>query len=288
MNRNSLPVLLACFFLVFSCTHREGGKTRNDEFKLIAEDVTRVIPELHSIAELKSLFELTGVGFYPEIVNDPSRASKYTGKQKTAANLGVYMADMVYVISTAGENRAKKKYSAILELAKDFGFADEVLNMTYERYEEGNTSVEEFYTLLQQSLENSSKQMTESEVSEVHSYLIYGNYIEKLYLVTSLLRYDKKKLDDETEAVLKRDLLALLTNQVSRIDEMIFILDKYPDQWSEVVDLKDLQKLMDAYLLANTKRDSLLALSPQEIYRADEVNDVLDQIELLRRRIVLY
>ena len=288
MIKKCISVVIVSFILFVSCTHREGGKTRNDEFKLIAEDVTKVIPELHSIAEIKTLFELAGVGYHPDLVNDPTNATKYSGKQKIAANLGVYMADMVYVISTKGENRAKKEYSAILELAKDFGFADDVLNMSYERYEEGNTSVEEFYKQLQQSLENSSKQMTESEVSEIHSYLIYGNYIEKLYLVSSLLRHDNKKLEKETEAVLKRDLLALLTNQVSRINEMIFILEKYPDQWSEVVELKDLQKLMDLYLLANTKRDSLLTLSPQQIYKADEVNDVLDQIELLRRRIVLY
>lgn len=288
MIKKCISIVIVSLILFASCTHRDGGKTRNDEFKLIAEDVTKVIPELHSITEIKTLFELAGVGYYPGMVNDPTNAKKYSGKQKIAANLGVYMADMVYVVSTKGEKRAKKEYTAILELAKDFGFADDVLNMTYERYEEGNTSVEEFYTQLQQSLENSSKQMTESEVSEIHSYLIYGNYIEKLYLVSSLLRHDNKKLEKETDAVLKRDLLALLTNQVSRINEMIFILEKYPDQWSEVVDLKDLQKLMDLYLLANTKRDSLLTLTPQQIYDANEVNDVLDQIELLRRRIVLY
>lgn len=286
MTKNTLLLAILLCTLAFACRHNEGGKTRDNEFKLISENVTKVIPELHSISELKTLFDEAGIDFYPELVNDPAKATMYMGKQKTAANLGAYMADLVYVMSTGEEE--KPDYKAVLNLADEFGFSNEVLRLSYQRFEEENTSVEDFYGGLQQALENSSKQMSESEASEIHSYLIYGNYIEKLYLVSSLMERDYKNIDEKTEAMLKRNFLTLLTNQVSRINEMIYILGKYPDQWSEVVDLKELQKLMDVYLLANTKRDSLLTLSPSEIYKAQEVKAVVDQIDILRRRIVLY
>jgi len=282
-----IVLLLAVFTISNSCLNLERRKTKDNKFKLNTEDVAGVIPELHSISELKAIFEIADVGFNPEIINQTEYVSLYFGDQKIAANIGVYVADLLYVMSTKENPDIHKEYGVILELAKQFGFADELLNVTLERYENGITSVDQLFSLLEQSLENSSKNITESEVSEFNSYLILGNYIEKLYIVSSLLQQRNDKVDAEAEAKMKHALLTLMSNQSIRIDQLIYIISKYPDRSSDVLVLEDLKLLFSNYLDVEANRDKILKLDPVELYKSKEVTTIFNQIEKIRNRIVL-
>jgi hypothetical protein len=280
-------ILLIVFSISISCVNQERQKTKDNKFKLNTEDVAVVIPELHSISELKAILEIADIGFNPEIINQTEYVSLYFGDQKIAANIGVYLADLVYVMSTKENPDIYKEYGAIFELAKQFGFADDLLNVTLERYENGNTSVDQLFELLEKSLENSSKNMSGSEVSEFSSYLLLGNYIEKLYIVSSLLQQRNDKVDVETEAEMKSGLLSLMTRQSIRIDQMIYVLSKYPNRSLDVLVLEDLQLLFNNYLNVEANRDKILKLKPVELYNSKEVITIFNQIEKIRNRIVL-
>jgi hypothetical protein len=280
-------ILLIVFSISISCVNQERQKTKDNKFKLNTEDVAVVIPELHSISELKAILEIADIGFNPDIINQTEYVSLYLGDQKIAANIGVYLADLVYVMSTKENPDIHKEYGAILELAKQFGFADDLLNVTLERYENGNTSVDQFFELLEKSSENSSKNMSGSEVSEFSSYLLLGNYIEKLYIVSSLLQQRNDKVDAETDAQIKSGLLSLMTNQSIRIDQLIYVLSKYPNRSLDVLVLEDLQLLFNNYLNVEANRDKILKLEPEEIYQSKEVTTIFNQIEKIRYRIVL-
>ena len=230
MSQRTILLMLIVSSISISCVNQERQKTKDNRFKLNSEDVAVVIPELHSISELKVILEIADIEFNPEIINQTEYVSRYFGDQKIAANIGVYLADLVYVMSTKENPDVYKEYGAILELAKQFGLADDLLNITLERYENGSTSVDQIFELLEKSLENSSKKMSETEVSEFSSYMILGNYIEKLYIVSSLLQQRNHKVDAETEAQMQSGLLSLMTNQSIRIDQMIYILSKYPNR----------------------------------------------------------
>jgi hypothetical protein len=287
MSHRIVLLLLIVFSISISCVNQESQKTKDNKFKLNSEDVVVVIPELHSISELKAILEIADIGFNPDIINQTEYVSLYFGDQKIAANIGVYLADLVYVMSTKENPDIHKEYGAILELAKQFGFADDLLNVTLERYKNGNTSVDLLFELLEKSLENSSKNMSGSEVSEFSSYLLLGNYIEKLYIVSSLLQQRNDKVDVETEAEMKSGLLSLMTRQSIRIDQMIYVLSKYPNRSLDVLVLEDLQLLFNNYLNVEANRDKILKLKPVELYNSKEVITIFNQIEKIRNRIVL-
>lgn len=287
MKHRIVLFLIVIMSTFISCVNQDRQKTKDSKFKLNAEDVAIVIPELHSISELKIIFEAADIKFDPQIINQTELVSHYFGDKKIAANIGVYLADLVYVLSAKENADIKKEYGAVFELAKQYGFADSLLNLTVERYENGNVSVNEFFKLLEESLENSSKNMSESDVSEFNSYLILGNYIEKLYLVSSLLQQKNDEVDSETAAKLKIKLLHLLSNQSVRINQLIYVMSKYPNQSADVLVQEDLQKLFDSYVTIEANRDKILALEPAEIYKSKEVNAIFKQIDKIRNRMVL-
>lgn len=270
-----------------SCVNQERQKTKDSKFKLNAEDVSIVIPELHSISELKTIFEAADMRFDPEIINQQEFVSLYLGDKKIAANIGVYLADLVYVMTTKENPDIQKEYGAVFELAKQYGIADGLLNLTFERYENGNVSMDGFFKLLEESLENSSNNMSESEVSEFNSYLILGNYIEKLYIVSSLLQQKNDKVNPATEAEMKRGLLHLISNQSIRINQLIYVMSKYPNNSTDVLVLEDLELLFSNYLDVEANRDEILKLEAVELLKLEEVTTVFKQIEKIRNRMVL-
>lgn len=277
--------------LVFSisCQNQKSKKDTSPkvESEEVAEEVVELAPKLRSIETIKSVLQMSDVGYYPEIINDPLNALKYEGDRKIAANLGVYMGDMIYVLTTSGRSDAYANYGAIMELAKDFGITDEFPKLILERYDEGNTSVDSVLIVLEDALNNSERKLSENDKSEFYAFMLLGNYIEKLYVVSSIIQRPKRaNVPEAAVAQLKRNLLLVMGKQSGPLKELVAILADYSDDASHVVALDEIEELINRYETVGKQRDNLLKLAPAEIYQAKEIQAIHDQIEIVRNRIV--
>ena len=244
--------------------------------------------KLTSISEIKAVFEMSDVGFYPELINEPTNALKYQGDKKIAANLGAYSADLLYVVATS-EDRSDivQGYGAIMQLSQEYGLTDNVPQIILKRYEEGDASVEEVFNMLQKALDDSERNLTEQDKREFFAYHAFGNYMEKLYLISSIIERPKKTdVPEEVEATLKRNLVQYIANQAIRLQGLMDLLAPYPNLSSDVVVLDDIKVLKAQYEYIHGKRSKLMEMGPEEFYKDKDVKAILKQIKKIRSRIV--
>ena len=243
--------------------------------------------KLTSIAEIRAVFELSDVGFYPEIVNEPSNALKYKGDKKIAANIGAYAADLLYVVATSDQSKIVEQYGAILELSQNFGITNDLLPVILKRYEDGNATVSEVFDMMQKALDDSEKNLTLEDKLEYFTYHTYGNYIEKLYVVSSIIDRPKKAdIPEEAELTLKRNLIKFVSNQDEKLQILIDLLSPYTDKADDVVDIKEIVTLKKMYETTKAKRTELTKLGPKEFYEDKDVKAIIKQIKKIRTRLV--
>ncbi len=288
MKQKLLFLFISIFILSVACTNQKAKKTSSEpKAEKSTEVVLDVKPRLHSISDIKAVFQMADVGYFPEIINPPANALNYTGDRKIAANMGVYLGDMLYVVATSKKKIAYLNYGAIMELAKNAGLTEEFPQLIIERYEKENLSTDSMLTILDKALDKSEKKLTENDKAEFFSFILLGNYIEKLYIVSKILvQPSEAGLPANVDAMLKRNLFLLVAKQTGPLEELISIVSKYAGGANQVVDMAELNELLSYYKEAQANKETLAKLAPSELYKSKEVVQVFNQIEKVRNRIV--
>ncbi|WP_163715833.1 hypothetical protein [Mangrovibacterium lignilyticum] len=243
-----------------------------------------LLPTLWNLSTIQSFFEMHDVTYYPEILNEPLKAKAYEGDHKIAANMGVYMTDLAYTVGTEGYAVGNPSYGALMELADKEGLAEEFPDLIIERYADSDATVDSLMQMFDNMLENGEKEMSGKDIKEFHDFIIMGNYIEKLYVVAELVEKNSRSGSDyEAAKNLNRELLLFMAKQGDNLDELSKLMIGYS---SNVVDHKDLQKLVVDYEQLKAKKDQLIELSADEIYKHPLVKDIVENITKVRTRVV--
>jgi len=254
----------------------------NSSFKIMEKT-----PNLKNLSELSAFFDMLDISYYPDLVNDPVNAHKYIGNEKkTAANLGAYLGDMVYVMGSEGYIEAYKNFGAAMELANEMDIEKEFPNLVIDRYE-GKMPTDSIMLLLDEALNKSEKDLSEKDKVIFYDFMLYGNYIEKLHVISGLLvRVNKSKLPDVAIADLKRNLLIFMAKQRKPLEKAYAIMTPYFNNTPEIINEGELKHLIALYKDLEANKDAILKLDPKEIYNAKEVLAIGKQIEVVRNRIV--
>ena len=164
---------------------------------------------------------------------------------------------------------------------------DDFLKIMLERYENENVSVDSVLIVLDNALSNSKKKLSENQKSEFYAFMLLGNYIEKLYIVSSIVKRPKRaNVPEAAVAQLKRNMLLLMGKQGAPLEELLGLLEGYSDDASHVVSLDEIKELINRYKTIAAQRENILKLEPAEIYKAKEILAIHEQIEIIRNRIV--
>ncbi len=250
-------------------------------------EIMKKNPNLKNMSELSAFFDMLDISYYPDLVNDPVNAHKYLdNEKKTAANLGVYLGDMVYVMGSEGYIEAYKNFGAAMELANEMGIEDDFPNLVIDRYE-GKVPTDSVMLLLDNALNKSEKHLSKQDKAVIYDFMLYGNYIEKLHVISGLLvRVNKSKLPEVAIADLKRNLLIFMAKQRKPLEKAYEIMTPYFKNTPEIINEGELKELINLYKVLEANKDAILKLDPLEMYNAKEVNAIEKQIEVVRNRIV--
>jgi len=208
------------------------------------------MPAYNSISDIFQLFQHVEVSYYPEIVNNIENIERYMNNELlTAANIGVYIADLAYAYSTGSENAAIPSYFAAMELSQNIQLAMTFLVVFLENYSVTEAELDTILLKLEQDLQTSAAYLTGEEEVRLYSALLTGTYIEKVFLLYSIIsKYSENSVPENEIIENIQRLIWIASGQKKALEKLNQVIDGYeiPEEYQLYhYELSNLEKQMN-------------------------------------------
>ena len=255
------------FLILVSC----GSKKTQEEDATDAFNIEDYIkaaesiePDLDKVDQIFNILYMVNAGYYDVLTNDPYSAHNYkTSYPVAAANLGIYVADIVYHLYGESDERMYLTFQAAQQLAKHIGVESEFASWTMENLEGTMMKRDTITHLFNALLKDSENYNSEKEMLFVHTAFLTGSFIEKVYISSNLLK--EKMNDQDISKEEEGDIRKLLIIYLNQLDPSATILydafEQQEDQLEGLAILSSFEGLKE--LAAHLKEmKSTLSVSP--------------------------
>ncbi len=250
MNYNKYLRLTAICFMIGSTSlffsgckgdKKEAENTEEDVIDASKDNLVSVNGELFSIPsplQTSILLKTSGANYSKDLLNVTSKLPSYSTEYKKALNLGVYGADLGYVIIYGQTQDALGYLNASKKLAEDInvsGAFDENLMKRFEKNMSNNDSLLSIFTSAYRATDLYLKNNDRNAVSGM---VITGGWVESMYFTLNILKKDFKN---------KKNVVQRVGEQKNTLDHVIKLLTPFyqnPDM-TELTELTD--ALVDLY-----------------------------------------
>ncbi|NOR34812.1 MAG: hypothetical protein GQ579_09045 [Bacteroidales bacterium] len=288
---NFTLALLISLALFASCGSSQKKDQSSDTFNI--EDYIKaaetIDPTINSVEQVFDILDLVNAEYYDVLTNDTYNAHSYkTSYPIAAANLGIYMVDILYHFYGEAQETMYLSFQAAQELAKEIGVDQEFGLWTLEKLE-GSTMQRDTITMMFNTLLEESEQYgSEKEMIFIHTAFLTGSFVEKVHITGNLLKQKMLAEDltqnDEGDI---RELLVIFMNQLNPSSSILY--DAFlaqQDQLEGLVVLTTFERLkkLSAHL---TELKPTLAVAPvSEIMANEDLKTAFQLIENLRSMLV--
>ncbi len=290
MKTSFLICAIGVLLITVSCKNQQAKNetVQNTIAESIKDEVVQIFPDLRSSSRLADVMNQVDAKYHADIPNTFNNTEKYTEDvKKAAANLGVYMADFMYTISTAGYNETSKSYDLVVKMAVNIGLRDVFPNFIRERLHGGNLSADSVVMLLDKAFSESEINLSDAHKKEIFAAIILGNYIEKLHITSELiLKPTQADLPAEVSAQLKRKLLLFMVQQRKPLEVLLKLVSESTYNLGDVLVIDDINELILRYKELEDNKENLLKLDSPSMINATEIVAIQNQINKIRTRII--
>jgi hypothetical protein len=287
-----LTAALLTVVLMASCGNRNKQESEpSGEFDLNAyiEAAEAIDPNLTRVDQVFNILDMVHAEYYDVLTNDPYNAHQYkTSYPIAAANLGIYMTDVIYHFYGENEDAMFITFQAAQELAKYIGVESEFATFTFEQLEGTVIRRDTLTMLFNNLLEDSEKYNTEQEMVFVHTAFLTGSFIEKVYISSNLLiqKMSDQELTPEKESDI-RELLIIYLNQLDPSTGILYEAYKQQEEQLEgLVVLTTFDRLRELSQELQQVKPTLSLAPISEISANQELRRTFELIANLRNLLV--
>ena len=287
----SLALVFSMLILVSCGSSQKKEKQSDTTFDMAAYVATAeaIDPNLNKVDQVFNILDLVNAEYNDVLTNDPYSAHSYKFNYSIgAANLGIYMADILYHHYGGNDEAMYLSFAAAQELAKYLGIQSEFGAFTIESMTGTSMNRDTISHLFNGLLQDSKNYNSEEEMVFVHTSFLIGSFVEKVFISSNLLK-EKMAASDMTKEQEGdiRELLVIYLNQLSPSTGLLAdALEKQKDQMEGMVAITTFEKLKE---LSNHLKEvkNTLAVAPiSEIAANQELQTTFNLIANLRMVIV--
>lgn len=288
--RSALIAVLT-LFLITSCGNRKQESKSNETFDLQSyiKAAEAVDPNLNKVDQVFTILDMVRAEYYDVLTNDPYSAHSYKSSYPiAAANLGIYMTDIIYHFYGEAEETMFLTFSAAQELAKYLGLESDFAAWTIERLEGSTVNRDTITVLFNNLLVDSKNYTSEKETVFVHTAFLTGSFIEKVYITGSLLKQKMQagELTKEDEGDI-RELLVIYLNQLNPATGVLYdAFVRQQDQLEGLLVLTTFQKLEMLSDQLKLVKPELIAAPVTDIAANLDLNNTFELVSNLRNLLV--
>lgn len=285
-------------FMVFleSCG---GGKKKDDKESDIQEKMSKtdsakdsrvvnVGGKLFSIPspiQTAYLIKRSGASFDEQLLNDPSRAPKYTKKFEKAVNLGIYGADLGYVTIYDNTQNAFNYLNAVQTLARDIGLGSAFDKSLIKRFKKNMGKKDSMLTLVSDAYRSADNYLKKNDRTDVAGMVLAGGWIEALYFATDVAKkgHDKVKQRVAMQRTSLNNLIQLLSRKRGN-EEINDLVEDLEDLYNVFENVKISYKHQEP--VTKPKEKTTVLKSKTEVKISDaQLDSIHRQIKDIRNQI---
>jgi|GEM_PF-1460798 len=281
-----LTVLISLGLLV-SCGNNKKKNQTSETFNIedYIDAAETIDPTINNVEQIFDILDMVNAEYYDVLTNDAYRAQNYeTSYPVAAANLGVYMVDILYHFYGEADDAMYLSFQAAQELAKYIGVDSEFGVWTLEKLEGTNLQRDTITRMFNNLLKDSEKYNSEKEMIFIHTAFLTGSFVEKVHITGNLLETKLKAEDmsQEDEGDI-RELLVIFLNQLNPSTSVLYdAFVRQQDQLRGLIVLNTFERLKDLSNLLIELKPTLVVAPISEIAANPELKNAFDLIENLR------
>lgn len=284
--------LVLTSLILSSCGSSQKKEKQSDEtftFEDYIAAAEAIDPNLQKVDQLFKILDLVNAEYNSVLTNDPYSAHNYKfSKSVAAANLGIYMADIVYHQYGENDEAMYLSFAAAQELAKEIGVQSKFATFTIESM--GGTAMnrDTLAQMFNELLQDSENYTSEQEMVFIHTAFLTGSFVEKLYISSNLLK-EKLAADGMTKEQEGdiRELLVIYLNQLNPSTGILAeALEQQQDQLEGMVTITTFEKLKELSEQLKEVKSALAVAPVNEIASNEDLRTTFNLIANMRMVII--
>jgi len=284
---NYILIVLISLGLFVSCGSNKKKNQTSETFSIddYIEAAETIDPTINNVDQIFDILDMVNAEYYALLTNDPYSAHSYeTTYPVAAANLGVYMVDILYRFYGEDDDAMYLSFQAAQQLAKYLGVDSEFGVWTLEKLEGTNLQRDTITRMFNNLLKDSEKYNSEKEMIFIHTAFLTGSFVEKVHITGNLLmtKLKNENMSQEDEGDI-RELLVIFLNQLNPSTSVLFdAFVRQQDQLRGLIVLNTFEKLRDLSNILIELKPTLVVAPISEIATNPELKSAFDLIENLR------
>lgn len=285
---NCLVLLLT--LALWSCGSKKEKEDNTDEFKQAEEslndEIKDVVYNIPSPSEIPYMLQASGAEYNQSLLSDRKKADSYlTKNDKMALNLGVYAADIGYLVSYDKTQDAINYVNSAKKLADNLGVLGSFDAELLKRFEANISAKDSLARMVNGAIKETEKYLKNDNRSKPAALMLTGSFIEGLYISTGLIKsYPKNILKDDDRNLILTPLINVVINQRKSVDELIKMLNTVEQTEPITGLLADLNSLQASYSAMNIE-EHLKNNRPDLVLNDKNLVELTSTIEKIRKSI---
>ena len=288
---NYALALVLSLALFASCGSNKKKDSSSETFDLqdYIKAAETIEPAINNVEQVFDILDLVNAEYYDVLTNDPYSAHSYKSTYPVAAaNLGIYVSDILYHFYGEATETMYLTFQAAQELAKYIGIDSKFGAWTFEKLE-GSAMQRDTMTMMFNGLLQDSDQYTsEKEMVFIHTAFLTGSFIEKVHITGNLLKQKMliEELTKEDEGDI-RELLVIFMNQLNPSSGVLYAaFEQQEELLEDLVILSTFEKLKDLSDHLIQLKPTLAVASISDIAVNEDLHKAFELIENFRNILV--
>lgn len=227
-----LSLVIIFIFALNSCgsEKKENQKDSSEEFEQaesdLKEQIQEVVYEIPSPSEIPFLLEATGAEFNGSLIHDNNRAGEYMSlNDKAAINLGIYAADIGYLVSYDKVQESLTYMGTAKKLADNLGISGSFDASLIKRFEDNLSRKDSLAILLNSTIQKTESYLKDDNRNRLAALIVAGSFIEGLYISTQLIKsYPKDILPEDSRNLVLTPLIRVVLEQQKAAQDLSNLL----------------------------------------------------------------
>lgn len=231
-------MLLGFSFVSVACQN----KTKTDSSKMKDElvvnhqslkKVKNIFYNVPSPVEVTNIIQRMNLPYHPDLLNPSTNSDNYLTQADKALNMGVYGADLSYIRIYEQYQDAAKFLVVVKKFTRELGIPEEGERAIAKRLEENLQNQDSLLRIITETFTDSDSYLKENRRGSTAALIIFGGWIETLYLATNIL-------DPESP---QNDMVKLVVEQRYSVKNLLGLMEQFSNEKRVQDFLPDLREL---------------------------------------------